>query len=406
MKSPIKAVLVLLLLGTSALYAQKVPVPATGCYLSAFTEDGIQSFETLVGKKQAVAMFYTNWEDGFPTTLCEEYASNGNIPHLSWEPYRVGGTENDPSGVNENSNAHIIAGDKDAYITQYAKDAAAFLEMNGDWYEWGGAWSGKDTMTGYGDPAKYDGAERFVDAWKHIHDIFVNEGATNVSWVFAPNVSDEPSAAWNRMELYYPGAAYVDWLAIDGYNWGGSDWQSFDEVFSEGLPRIEALGTQPIMIAEFATSTTGGNKAAWITETYASIKENHPRIKAVTWFHIIKEEPWGVNTTPEDLAAFKASIADPYFLSAPADDTQVIPMQINASSIKKARTSSNNLLLSSMDNRRDFTVGLFNLSGKAISSCQSISGRASINLSSLSSGLLLLRTSSTQTTLAQKIINQ
>lgn len=316
-------------LGANAILSANVPVPATGCYLSAFNETSIADHEALAKKKMAIGMFYTNWETGFPKSECDAYARNGNIPHLSWEPYRVGGDENDPAGVNENSNANIIAGKKDAYIAKYARDVKAFgkpifirfgLEMNGDWYEWGGRWSGADTLTGFGDPELYDGPERFVAAWRHIHDIFVKEGATNVSWVFAPNVTDEPAEPWNRLELYYPGAAYVDWLAVDGYNWGGPDWQSFDEVFADVLSRIAALGSQPIMIAEFACGEKSGNKAKWIADAYASIKMNYPRIKAVTWFDINKEERWAVGNSPDVLAAYRAAIVDPYFLSSSATD--------------------------------------------------------------------------------------
>jgi hypothetical protein len=40
-----------------------------------------------------------------------------------------------------------------------------------------------------------------------------------------------PEEAWNDWGNLYPGDAYVDWMGVDGYNWGtsqvGSKWRAF-----------------------------------------------------------------------------------------------------------------------------------------------------------------------------------
>ena len=73
-------------------------------------------------------------------------------------------------------------------------------EMNGDWYGWSGQ------------PAAY------VAAWRHVVSVFRGEGAANVKWVWSPNVDngDYPFAR------YFPGDSWVDYVALDGYNWGRS----------------------------------------------------------------------------------------------------------------------------------------------------------------------------------------
>src|SRR5438477_654456 len=85
---------------------------------------------------------------------------------------------------------------------------------------------GADEGCGGHDPARY------IAAWRRIHDRFVAAGATNVVWVWAPNVTDVEGGP--ETMAYYPGDAYVDWTGVDGYNWGTSDpsfaWQSFKEV--------------------------------------------------------------------------------------------------------------------------------------------------------------------------------
>lgn len=298
--------------------AAKVPIPANGCYFSAYLEQDQKAFETLVEKEIAVGMFYIDMNAAdFPTATCEKYAANGTIPHLSWEPFG-----------DANSNQKIIDGTRDAYIRKWAQQAKKWgkplfirwgLEMNGNWYPWDGEHSGGAATAAFGDPAKPDGPERFAAAYRHIHDLFRAEGVDNVSWVFAPNIVSEPNAAWNKIENYYPGKDYVDWLGMDGYNWGntnGGSWESFDQVFKGPYATIAALGDQPVMIAEFASAESGGNKSAWLADAFAKIKTGYPRMKAVTWFNINKETDWRVNSSDATLQGFRKAVSDPYFLSA------------------------------------------------------------------------------------------
>ena len=48
----------------------------------------------------------------------------------------------------------------------------------------------------------------------------------NVIWVWSPYFSRDNCTAFGKV---YPGDAYVDWVALDGYNWGtvisGTRWQ-------------------------------------------------------------------------------------------------------------------------------------------------------------------------------------
>lgn len=316
----------LLLLGALPSAAAKVPVPAVGCYLSAYLEQDQKAFETLVQKEIAVGMFYIDMNAAdFPAATCDRYAANGTIPHLSWEPFG-----------DANSNQKIIDGTRDAYIRKWAQQIKKWgkplfirwgLEMNGNWYPWDGEHSGGAATGGFGDPAKPDGPERFVAAYRRIHDLFREEGVDNVSWVFAPNIISEPNTAWNRIENYYPGKEYVDWLGMDGYNWGntnGGSWQSFDQVFKGPYATIAALGDQPVMIAEFASAESGGNKSAWLADAFAKIKSGYPRMKAVTWFNTNKETDWRVNSSDATLEGFRKAIADPYFLSGAPVSTRLL----------------------------------------------------------------------------------
>src|SRR2546429_9938464 len=117
--------------------------------------------------------------------------------------------------------------------------------MNGSWYPWDGFHNGGAN----GGPAK------FVAAYRHIHDVFTSVGPSRVEWVWCPNVGDAPAEPWNHDRNYYPGDDYVDWLCVDGYNWGTtqswSAWTSFHDIFASWYADFASAG-KPILIGEGA----------------------------------------------------------------------------------------------------------------------------------------------------------
>jgi beta-mannanase len=206
----------------------------------------------------------------------------------------------------------IINGGHDTMITTRATGAKNvgrkfFLrwghEMNGNWSNYDGFHNGANAAA----TAKY------VAAWRHIHDIFVSVGATNVLWVFCPNAGSVPNDPWNQWINYYPGDNYVDWMSLDGYNWGSAGvWQSFSSVMS-GIYAGLASKNKPIMIAETSSSETGGDKSAWIAGVVPSLKGSFPAIKALVWFDVSGSPDWRFDSSPAALAASIAMARDAYF---------------------------------------------------------------------------------------------
>jgi glycosyl hydrolase family 26 len=173
-------------------------------------------------------------------------------------------------------------------------------EMNGDWYPWRP-----------GGPAGNVGSN-YVDAWRHIVTVFRQEGATNVKWVWSPNVDYDgtyPFAA------YFPGDEWVDYVALDGYNWGtsgqGADqWQSVSEVFSSAYSKLTQMSSRPVMIAETSSSEDGGDKAAWIRQGFLSeIPQRFPRVTDVAWFDRDMELDWRIDSSSASLAAYRDVLA-------------------------------------------------------------------------------------------------
>jgi endoglucanase len=143
--------------------------------------------------------------------------------------------------------------------------------------------------------------------------IFRDAGATNAWFVWSPNII---SSASPDFSAEYPGDDYVNWVALDGYNWGtsrsGSTWQSFSTIFSRSYQTLTGISSRPMMIAETASTESGGSKAAWITSAFATeIPLSFPRLRAVVWFDHSKETSWPVDSSTTALAAYRTAVASP-----------------------------------------------------------------------------------------------
>jgi hypothetical protein len=256
--------------------------------------------EAQVGRTFEIGSHYYDWTDPFPGAAERADTLANRIPMVTWW------------GTNY---AAINNGSQDALILERATAVKAYgqpifirwaAEMNGDWYAWCGPQNGNDP-----------GA--FVQAWRRIHSIFSSAGVTNVAWVWAPNADSKPGGtdltSWNNWRNYYPGDAYVDWVGVDGYNWGSEySWQSFDQVF--GPVYSDYAGRKPIMIAETNSAEAGGDKATWIDDAVVWIK-GHPGIAALIWYDVkasyAGSRDWRIDSSAPALAAFKRLSSDPYF---------------------------------------------------------------------------------------------
>lgn len=286
------------------------------------TDDDLDDFDALIGTHTDVFLWYESISENFYVEAFEPMAQAGRTIQLAWEPHDFG---RDPLNQPEYRLQRITAGDHDAEIRRWARELRDFghevlfrpmCEMNGNWVTWGGTVNGNSP-------------EDYVPAWRHIHDIFVQEGATNVKWVWSPNRDGSIAAAQATFDTYYPGDAYVDYVGMNGYNWGRmyttpewtSQWQMLDEVFGYSYDVAVANTDKPVVICETASTEIGGDaqnggKAEWIRDAFEQLPQRFPRVELITWFHINKETDWRVNSSPESLAAFRDAVAGDH--SAPA----------------------------------------------------------------------------------------
>ena len=275
----------------------------------------VQALESWQGKKNAVVNMFTNWcnqtksmNNLFGQQLVNIW-NNKNVPMVTWEPFlcNAGST---PADVE----VRAANGEYDAYFNAWATRLKTFLsgadgafgtaddrrvyirlghEMNGDWYPWG-------AVMGNNSPADY------VRMWQRVVGIFRAKGMTaaHLQWVWCANADDVGGFA---AEQFYPGDASVDWVAIDGYNWGESqtwsNWATPDQVYGSMTTRLRALTSKPLALTETGstTSTLSGTsvaaKAQWLTDFFNFLAARDVRL--VAWFNEDKETDWmifgGVN---------------------------------------------------------------------------------------------------------------
>jgi cellulose synthase (UDP-forming) len=266
--------------------------PKHGAYLGFFNPDLLERpnpvprWNHLVGAHATIINWYQQWLNG-QRSFRLDWATNaerqGAVPMITWEPWaKPAGGVWDPTQPDVRLSL-IASGHYDRFIRSWAHAAAGFrgpilvrfmLEMNGFWYPW--------AIQGNG-----NSPQDFVDAWRHVHDLFQQEGATNVRWVWSIASFTGLHGDDRDLASYYPGDAYVDWVSLTGFNWGTvafwNRWHSFDDVFHqtyEALLRFD----RPVMISEVGTVGVGGDPAQWVRDAFQRLPVEYPRVKAVVWF--------------------------------------------------------------------------------------------------------------------------
>jgi len=284
--------------GMSGAGNSEILVPDQGVLLGQYYGAGtIAQTDTKLGRTPPIHLTYYAWDHDWTGDVTQDDLDAGRIPLVNWELY---GVELDD----------ILSGSYDSLIHERGASAKALgkklfvdfgAEMNGEWSPWSGAQNGMS-------------ADKYLEVYRHVHDLMAEEGATNVVWVWCPNVTDEPRATWNQALNYYPGDDYVDWTCVDGYNWGSTNggWQTFQEVFADVYETLATKG-KPIMIGEMASAESGGDKGAWIDAIIPTLKDEFPMIKGLVWFDIDKETDWRISSSPEAEAAYVRLANDPYF---------------------------------------------------------------------------------------------
>ncbi|UCC67136.1 MAG: beta-mannanase [Armatimonadota bacterium] len=272
------------------------------------TREQVESYERAVGKNVAWVAFSHNWyrSTAFPRETAEWIREMGSLPYV-----RLMLREEENRASDRFSLEAVLQGRLDAQLRAWGRGAREFgtplivefgTECNGEWFPWNGLHHGAGRRDGFGDPGKPDGPERFAAAYRHIVEVVRGEGASNITWVFHVDATDDPDVSWNRFENYYPGDEYVDWVGVSAYGPQqptDDEAESFREQMDGCYPRLERLAkTKPVIVAEFGC--TAGSPAArpekWAAAALDGILGGRwPRVMGFSWWN----ERWENDDNPE-----------------------------------------------------------------------------------------------------------
>jgi hypothetical protein len=277
------------------------PPIALGVYLPDQWKDPslIDAYAKQVGRSPAIILSYKRWDiKPFYKPELDQIDKRGALPMVSWEPWSSSGK---PAKL-----WAIARGRYDGYVRRSAKMAREWgkpimlrfaQEMNGSWAPWERGHVGSTPRS-------------FILAWRHLVSIFREVGADNVRWVWCPNVNT------GRLPFmqYYPGDGWVDWVGLDGFNWGGSiGWRPFSEIFAGSYEELARRTSKPIVIAETGSGQTGGDKAAWVTSALSRELPNFDRVRAVVWYNDTDRADFRIDSSASALRAFRQGIAQPLY---------------------------------------------------------------------------------------------
>ncbi len=281
----------------------------------SFDEKLLDSLESWANKKNTNLTIYsatTTQLLDFTFGELDKSWARGSIPNLSLEFW-----SDNPD--NSSIETRIRDGELDDYFGQFNLRLKSFLaggdkilgtdddrrlylrpghEPNGNWYGWSG------------------NPEAYIYAWRRAYNL-INNGLnkTQLQWIWSVNNVDVGGIG---AESYYPGDQYVDWLGIDGYNWGKSfdwgDWNTPASTFDTMIKRLKILSpSKPISINEVSSTTNSkavADKNLWITSMFDYAYANN--IKMINWFNEDKETDWAIfgggagDTTFEGYKAYSA----------------------------------------------------------------------------------------------------
>lgn len=190
--------------------------------------------------------------------------NRGTVPEVSLNPK-----------ANNFNYADIASGQHDQYFHDLAHQLGSMKDAQGNpaeillrpGWEFNLRW-----MKGMGT------SEQYVQAFQHMHDIFQQEGADNVKFVWSPGHKLDMSGLGTQPDLqhYWPGADYVDIIGPDGYsNTQNNRHESFDEIFRPSMDFAQRIG-RSFMASETGIDRQGltdQQTADWWQSAYQTLRQ-------------------------------------------------------------------------------------------------------------------------------------
>ncbi len=264
--------------------------PLLGVYDAGATPSwaNVAQWNKAVGSPASLVLYYSGWGESFQSSFAATARSHGAELLIDLDP------------TGRQTLAQIARGAGDAWLRGYASQVAAYgypvviawaHEMNGTWYPWG---------YGHQSPSTY------VAAWRHVVQLFRDEGASNVTWLWTVNDTSTPHSP--PLRPWWPGRQWVNWVGIDGYYYYPTD--TFARVIGQALRQIRTFSNAPVLIAETAVGTTS-DRETQIRSLLADARAAD--MIGLVWFdekqdNGIYHQDWRLQDDPAALAAFRSGL--------------------------------------------------------------------------------------------------
>jgi PKD repeat protein len=289
-------------------------VPACGVLWGISTPGGSSSVlaadESTVGRSFDLTYHFHTVGDTLPTPGEVSEVASGHLLHVNIEsgPY---------------SYQSIASGQEDTGLIRQAQGVASlhapvFVTFSHE----------PDVVSkaSRGTPAQY------VAAWRHVHDLFIANGATNAVWVWVmtgwyPNFPTYGS--------FYPGNDDVDWIAWEAYSttacnatrnvlrgtFAGTAAPEYQWLHDGAAAAVGIDTSKPEMIAEYGAVYDNGNpdaQGAWYGAIPQTLETQFPDIKAVAkWDNSGGNCQYQMSASPLTVAGMTSAGHDPYVNQVP-----------------------------------------------------------------------------------------
>ena len=286
--------------------------PDSGALLGANVEkgdldtryDGVLAFEDLLNRNISIINRFHEFSAGLDSSFFwdRRHIEDGRTVMISWRA-----TDN-PGSVNGEPDPRraikIVNGEFDHEIEAMAsalRDLGAPILLRFNW----------EMDQDHGDPQHIGSPSEFIDAWRYVHGIFRERGASNVEWVWAPRAR---SFAKNIGQTFYPGDDYVDW--IGGSSVPVNSFTDAQTIYSAWNEWASSLGKPQLLWIGLRENPSDSRwKADFIEELRQLTTNTWHGVKAVVYYN--SNSPLGndyrITTTSQSLSAFRALACDPHY---------------------------------------------------------------------------------------------
>lgn len=267
----------------------------------------VERIESQIGRRLAAVRVYMNWDSTFPNTYTDWLKSTGHAIYLSVKSRRSNGT-----------------------IVKWANIAAATpgTPLYGDMVRWAGG------LKSFGDHIYFifnhepeakssdpmGTASEFIAAWRKIVNVFRNQGATNVDFVWTMTDYAFEATDGRAAGNWYPGDSYVDQIGSDVYNWYQCRWDNKEawKALATKLEPMRLFGlahpSEDLVLPEWGSVedwATGGRKRSWFDAAATLFQQSGwEQFRAVLYFNSADQSyskcVWRYDTTSSALNGFTA----------------------------------------------------------------------------------------------------